>query len=100
MIIGPEHASRFAEAGWSKEKVNEEIINHTIRDSNDLIRGADGIAEGLPEAFAGTSLPKLRPDGGLIILYGGGEAGLFSAIIGGWISGDKGSQYQTREITL
>ncbi len=100
LIIGPEHASRFAEAGWSKEKVNEEIINHTIRDSNDLIRGADGIAEGLPEAFAGTSLPKLRPDGGLIILYGGGEAGLFSAIIGGWISGDKGSQYQTREITL
>ena len=100
LIIGPEHASRFAEAGWSKEKVNEEIINHTIRETDDLIRGADGIGEGLPEVFAGATIPKLRPNGGLIILHGGGEAGLFSAIIGGWISGDKGSQYQTREISL
>ena len=37
---------------------------------------------------------------GLIILYGGGAAGLFSATIGGWLSGDKGSIYQTREVTL
>lgn len=99
LIIGPEHASRFAEAGWSKDRVNEEIINYTVRETDALIRGADGIAEGLPEAFAGTSLPKFRPDGGLIIVYGGGEAGLFSTIIGGWLSGPKGSQYQTREIT-
>ncbi len=100
LVIGPEHASRFVEAGWTKEKVNEEIINHTIRETDELVRGADGIGEGLPEVFAGSTLPKLRPDGGLIILYGGGEAGLFSATIGGWVSGDKGSMYQTREITL
>ncbi|HAY51108.1 MAG TPA: thioredoxin [Acidimicrobiaceae bacterium] len=100
LIIGPEHASRFAEAGWTKEQVNEEIINHSIRETDELIRGANGISEGLPEVFAGSTLPKLRPDGGLIILYGGGAAGLFSATIGGWLSGDKGSSYQTREITL
>ncbi len=100
LIIGPEHASRFAEAGWTKEQVNEEIINHSIRETDELIRGANGISEGLPEVFAGSTLPKLRPNGGLIILYGGGAAGLFSATIGGWLSGDKGSIYQTREITL
>ena len=100
LIIGPEHASRFAEAGWTKDQVNEEIINHSIRETDELIRGADGISEGLPEVFAGSTLPKLRPDGGLIILHGGGAAGLFSATIGGWITGDKGSTYQTREITL
>ncbi|MBO00245.1 MAG: thiol reductase thioredoxin [Acidimicrobiaceae bacterium] len=100
LIIGPEHASRFAEAGWTKEQVNEEIINHSIRETDELICGANGISEGLPEVFAGSTLPKLRPDGGLIILYGGGAAGLFSATIGGWLSGDKGSSYQTREITL
>ena len=100
LIIGPEHASRFAEAGWTKDQVNEEIINHSIRETDELIRGADGISEGLPEVFAGSTLPKLRPDGGLIILHGGGAAGLFSATIGGWITGDKGSIYQTREITL
>ena len=100
LIIGPEHASRFAEAGWTKEQVNEEIINHSIRETDELIRGANGISEGLPKVFAGSTLPKLRPNGGLIILYGGGAAGLFSATIGGWLSGDKGSIYQTREITL
>ena len=100
LIIGPEHASRFAEAGWTKEQVNEEIINHSIRETDELIRGANGISEGLPEVFAGSTLPKLRPNGGLIIIYGGGAAGLFSATIGGWLSGDKGSIYQTREITL
>ena len=100
LIIGPEHASRFAEAGWTKEQVNEEIINHSIRETDELIRGANGISEGLPEVFAGSTLPKLRPNGGLIILYGGGEAGLFSATIGGWLSGDKGSIYQTTEVTL
>ncbi len=100
LIIGPEHASRFAEAGWTKDQVNEEIINHSIRETDELIRGADGISEGLPDVFAGSTLPKLRPDGGLIILHGGGAAGLFSATIGGWITGDKGSTYQTREITL
>ena len=100
LIIGPEHASRFAEAGWTKEQVNEAIINHSIRETDELIRGADGISEGLPEVFAGSTLPKLRPNGGLIILYGGGAAGLFSATIGGWLSGSKGSIYQTREITL
>ena len=100
LIIGPEHASRFAEAGWTKEQVNEEIINHSIRETDELIRGANGISEGLPEVFAGSTLPKLRPNGGLIILYGGGAAGLFSATIGGWLSGDKGSIYQTREVTL
>mgnify|MGYP001173099567 FL=1 len=100
LIIGPEHASRFAEAGWTKEQVNEEIINHSIRETDELIRGANGISEGLPEVFAGSTLPKLRPNGGLIILYGGGAAGLFSATIGGWLSGDKGSIYQTTEVTL
>ena len=33
------------------------------------------------------SLPKFR-DGGLLLAYAGGGAGLFSAIIGGWANGD------------
>ena len=79
LIIGPEHASRFAEAGWTKEQVNEEIINHSIRETDELIRGANGISEGLPEVFAGWTLPILRPEGGWSFLFGGGAAGLLSA---------------------
>ena len=98
LVIGPEHASRFRDEGWSKEQVNQSIIEHTIRETDLILRGVDGIGEGLPADFAGLQLPKLRPDGGLLIVYGGGGAGLFSASIGGWLSGTKGSQYVTREI--
>jgi hypothetical protein len=63
------------------------------------VRGAGGITEGVPEAFAASeSLPKFRP-GGLMLTYAGGGAGLFSQIIGGWVNGDKGSKPVTRAVT-
>ena len=36
---------------------------------------------------------------GLLIAHAGGRAGMFSAIIGGWVSGAMGSQPVTREVT-
>ena len=43
---------------------------------------------------------KFRP-GGLMIVRAGGGAGMFSAIIGGWLaSGERGSAPVTREIRL
>ena len=73
-------------------------IEHTVRDTDSLVRGAHGVAEGLPDRFAGQRLPKFRPDGGLIIVFAGGEAGLFSAIMNGWVNGNTGSRPITREI--
>jgi hypothetical protein len=64
-----------------------------------LVAGADGIAEGIPAALAGKPIPKFRP-GGLLIVRAGGGAGLFSAIIAGWAaSGPVGSIPVTKEIT-
>jgi hypothetical protein len=97
LVVSPEHARVFAEAGWSKARVKEELHARLQLDGADLVRGADGIAEGLPEAFAGATLPKFRPDG-LWLVHAGGKAGLFSAIIGGWVNGEAGSQPVTREI--
>ena len=52
----------------------------------------------VPAELGEATLPKFRP-GGLGILHAGGTAGLFSAIISGWVaSGPKGSQMVTREI--
>ncbi|MBT7369978.1 MAG: hypothetical protein HN816_04975 [Gammaproteobacteria bacterium] len=65
---------------------------------SELIAGAGGIAEGLPEAMADRQLPKFRK-GGLNIVRAGGSAGMFSAIIAGWAaSGSIGSTPVTREI--
>ena len=55
------------------------------------------IAEGAPEGMKGATLPKFRP-GGILIVHCGGGAGLFSAMIGGWVNGELGSQPVVREI--
>ncbi len=97
LAIGPEHARVFREAGWSKSQLHEELSARLQIPGDEVIRGADGIAEGMPEGFAGHTLPKFR-DGGLRIVHCGGEAGLFSAIIPGWASGAVGSEMVTKEI--
>ncbi|MFT7044745.1 MAG: hypothetical protein ACJAW7_003526, partial [Candidatus Azotimanducaceae bacterium] len=69
-----------------------------LRPGSELIAGAGGIAEGLPEKFRDAVLPKFR-EGGLNIVRAGGSAGLFSAIIAGWgASGKVGSVPVTRKI--
>ena len=53
----------------------------------------------LPATFAGQTVPKFRP-GGLFIVRAGGTAGLFSAVIAGWVaSGPMGSTPVSKEIT-
>ena len=97
LVVGPEHARVFRDAGWSRTKLLEEIDARLQLPGAEIVRGAGGIAEGVPEALAGATLPKFRP-GGLLIVHAGGGAGLFSAIIGGWANGAVGSQPTTREI--
>ncbi|MBM3799714.1 MAG: thioredoxin [Actinobacteria bacterium] len=98
IVMGPEHSRVFAEAGWNREKVLDEIHARLQLPGSELIRGANGIAEGVPAHLKDATLPKFRP-GGLLLVHAGGGAGLFSAIIGGWANGDVGSQPVTREVT-
>jgi hypothetical protein len=97
LVIGPDHMRLFTEAGWSRERTLEELTARLTKDGADLVRGAHGIAEGVPEHLRDTKLPKFRP-GGLMMVHAGGGAGLFSAIIGGWANGSVGSQPVTREV--
>ncbi|MEM7346484.1 MAG: thioredoxin family protein [Chloroflexota bacterium] len=100
LAISPEHGRIFKEAGWSKAQLKEAINNLLQLPGSELVRGADGIAEGVPEHLANQTLPKFRP-GGLNIIHVGGTAGLFSAIIAGWVaSGPVGSNPVTKEIVL
>ncbi len=97
LAVGPEHARVFREAGWSKQQLIERLHELLQIPGDELVRGAAGIAEGLPAAFAGKTLPKFRP-GGILVVHCGGEAGLFSAMIGGWANGDIGSRPVCQEI--
>lgn len=99
LVVGPEHGRILREAGWDKARLRGELAPLLIRPSDELIRGVGGIDEGLPAAFAGSEIPKFR-DGGLQIVHAGGDAGLFSAILGGWVGGAKGSDPVARAVTL
>ena len=64
----------------------------------EIIRGADDIAEGRPAPLKDKRLNEVRDDG-LHIVTTGGTAGMFSAIIGGWVaSGERGSQLTSQKI--
>jgi hypothetical protein len=97
LAVSPEHSRVFRAAGWSKRNLLERLFELLMLPGDELVRGADGIAEGLPEIVRGKPIPKFRPDG-LRIVHVGGGAGLFSAIIAGWLSGEGGSQTVMREI--
>jgi hypothetical protein len=98
LVVSPEHARVFADAGWTKARLRSELDALLLIDGDELARGAGGIDEGVPAALvAGRKVPKFRP-GDLAIVHAGGSAGMFSAIIEGWVSGDKGSQLTTQEV--
>jgi hypothetical protein len=98
LVISPEHARVFAGAGWSKARLRAALDALLLIDGSELVRGAGGIEEGVPAALAdGRKLPKFRP-GDLAIVHAGGSAGMFSAIMEGWVSGERGSQLTTWEV--
>jgi len=97
LIVTPEHQRVFREAEWSKARFREELTKHLMLSGQDMIEGANGIAEGIPKHFAEATVPKFRA-GGLLIAHAGGGAGMWSAVVGGWASGGTGSSPVTVKI--
>lgn len=90
LVVSPEHGRIFREAGWGREQLMARLGELLLLDTDELVQGAGGMAEGIPEAFGGMQLPKFR-EGGLLVCHAGGGAGLFSAMLGGWVNGEEGS---------
>ena len=98
LVVCPEHERTFREAGWSKARLYEELYKLCEIPGEELVAGAKGIAEGGPPSLAGKTVNKFRP-GGLMIVRAGGNAGMFSGIIGGWSAGGpRGSIPVTKEV--
>ena len=98
VAVSPEHLRTFASEGWDRARLRAEIFSHLQIPGSEVIQGALSIAEGIPPALKDAIIPKFRPDG-LDFVHCGGDAGMFSAIIGGWVSGTEGSEPITKEIT-
>jgi hypothetical protein len=101
LVVGPEHARVFAEAGWSKRQLQERLFELTHTPAGELARGAGGSAEGIDPSFVtdpGMAVPKFAGPDRIHIVHAGGDAGLLTMVYGTWIAGEMGSQPVTRSV--
>ena len=66
-----------------------------------IVRGTGGSPEGLEERWVtDPEMPVAKFTGPerILLAYAGGDAGLFSMVFGGWVSGEIGSTPVTRSI--
>lgn len=100
LVLSPEHYAIYREAGWGRGQIERALYEATIRPGKELVAGADGVGEGIPASRAAEQVPKFHEDG-LMVVRAGGSAGLFSAILPGWLAGRKRDELQpvTKEIT-
>jgi hypothetical protein len=105
LVLSPEHASVFGDAGWSKADVRRWLHERLRWPVRELVPGRDG-GEGLPEHVLAkfpdptreaTMIPKFRAPENIKLVVAGGTAGRFSAIVPGWTF-SKGSNLVIRRI--
>ena len=98
-VFGPEHGRIFRENGWDRQRVQNELFEKSKSPAGELTRGHNGIAEGIEQRYVtdpSAEVPKFASPDRILVAYAGGDAGLFSMIYGGWVSGDIGSTPVTR----
>ena len=94
LLVGPEHARVFAEAGWTREQLRERLFELTKRPAGELVRGFGGSPEGIdPQWVNDPAMPvqKFAAPDRIRIACAGGDAGLFSMVFGSWVGGEIGS---------
>jgi hypothetical protein len=100
VVLSPEHYRIYKEAGWGRRAIEKAMYESTIRPGREILAGLDGISEGVPASRADEMIPKFHDDG-LLVVRAGGPAGLFSAVLPGWLAGRNKTELQlvTKEIT-
>ncbi len=99
VVLSPEHYAIFREAGWDRRRIERALYEATMRPGSEILAGKDGVGEGVPASRAGELVPKFHDDG-LMVVRAGGPAGLFSAVLPGWLAGRNKLELQpvTKEV--
>ena len=102
LVLSPEHHQIYREAGWTRSDIEDALYEALRRPGRDLVRGANGIGEGIDPSRGDESVDKFWREHGLLIARAGGPAGLHSAILTGWPGGRAPEQSRpiTREILV
>ena len=107
LIVSPEHADTIARDKWSKAEVRARIQEVTARPIRELLPDDDsgegitlkalGLVNPTAEQLA-QKIPKFRRPEYINIIVAGGDAGKFSSVFAGWVSGPIGSSSVSRRI--
>ncbi len=99
LVLSPEHYAIYREGGWDRKHIERALYEATIRPGKEIVAGQNGVGEGVPASRVGEMVPKFHEDG-LMVVRAGGPAGLFSAILPGWLAGRNRLELQpvTKEI--
>ena len=93
VVLSPEHYRIYKEAGWGRREIERGLYETTIRPGREILAGLDGIGEGVTAERASEMIPKFHDDG-VVVVRAGGPAGLFSAVLPGWLAGRNKSELQ------
>ena len=114
LIVSPEHVRTFAKDHFSKNALRKRIQETAARPLHQVLPDVNcekGVSlssvppnwlnvDGQPTEEALSRLvPKFAHSNDILIVVAGGTAGMFSAILGGWLAGSTGSIAVTKEIT-
>tara|TARA_B100001123_G_scaffold163674_1_gene188579 strand:+ start:16870 stop:18516 length:1647 start_codon:yes stop_codon:yes gene_type:complete len=113
LVVSPEHNHTFGRGGYTKDILRERIQEVTSRPLRELLpdrncekgtplsvlpkewKTSDG---SVTEDALSQPFPKFLDPKDILIIVAGGEAGKFSAVVGGWAAGGLGSIAVTREV--
>jgi hypothetical protein len=102
VVFCPEHVRTLDRDGFTKEDVRDLLFRNTGIPLSEYEHGGEGTQ--MLKAFTEIEIDgrrcyqKFREPGAIKIIVAGGTAGKFSAVMGGWASGARGSQMVTYPI--
>jgi hypothetical protein len=92
IAVSPQHMGVFQQAGWSRQRVREELVEALTFDVETVRPGADGCEQGDPDLPESGPVRKFDPEQ-ILLVHAGGGAGPTSAVFGGWLRGERGGSY-------
>jgi hypothetical protein len=98
LVVSPDHGAVFRQAGWSRTRLRDELDDLLALPPEQLILGGESRRGQIARKSEGPSRSGGPHPSGLLLAYAGGPAGLFSAVIEGWLGGSRGSIPVTKEV--
>jgi thiol-disulfide isomerase/thioredoxin len=104
VVLSPEHAQTVHRAGWSKQQAREFLFENTGVPLRAYEDAPDAEGSQLVSTYQEILIngepcyQKFRSPDSIRVVVAGGTAGKFSAVLGSWVSGPRGSEMVTYPI--